>query len=193
MAIATRRAFGFLFICVSIAVGAGAILSEIAYQNGAQVYVYAIIWLASFGVVFGAAIPTFRKIGPAIKGRMKGSAKWPLASKALNAICWAGPFLAIPAFPALYQYLILLGIGLGNLSTYIMIKKYSGNDNPEQLIVASVSLISLPIAFVVDTTLFATHQDIAVMVSRILIALSYAAGGLFALSGERGRTAPKLA
>jgi hypothetical protein len=113
---------------------------------------------------------------------MKASTKWSSASKALNAVCWAGPFIAIAAFPSLYQYLILAGIGLGNLSTYFLVKKYSGNDNREQLIVGSVSFASLPLALAIDTTIFSTDQGIAIMVSRMLIALSYAAGGGYALT-----------
>jgi hypothetical protein len=178
----TQRAFGFLFICVSLAVGSAAIISEVAKVSGAPVYFHAIIWILSFAVVFGAAIPKFRKIAPAIRGRMKASTKWSLGSKALNALCWAGPFLAIAAFPSLYQYLILAGIGLGNLSTFFLVKKYSGNDNREQLIVGSVSLASLPLALSIDITIFSTNQDIAIMISRMLIALSYAAGGGYALT-----------
>ena len=107
-------------------------------------------------------------------------------AKALNGICWAGPFIAIAAFPSLYQYLILLGIGLGNLSTYFLIKKYAKADNREQLIVAVISLVAIPVAIVIDSSLLATHQDIAVMLSRILIAIAYAAGGAFALSRKAG-------
>ena len=160
------------------------VVSEIAYLNQAPRYFHAFIWVGSFVLVFGTAIPKLRKIAPAIRGRMKTSAKWPTRSKALNGVSWAGPFVAIAAFPALYQYLILIGIGLGNLSTYFLIKKYSGNDNLEQLIVGSVSLVALPIALVIDSTVFATVQDMAVMFSRILIALAYAAGGSYALIGE---------
>ncbi len=181
----TRRAFGFLFLCVSIAVGSGAILSETAYLLDSPLYYHVIIWLASFGIVFGAVFPKFRKVIPAIRQRMKTSAKWSSTAKALNAVTWAGPFLAIAAFPDLYQYLILLGIGLGNVSTYFLIKRYSGNDNREQLIVAIVSLVALPVAVVIDSTIFANNQDIAVMLSRILIAISYGAGGLFAFTGSK--------
>ena len=178
----TQRAFGFLFLCVALAVGSAAIISEVAHRGGAPFYFHAVIWISSFAVVFGTAVPKFRKIAPAIRGRMKASTKWPSASKALNAVCWAGPFLAIAAFPSLYQYLILAGIGLGNLSTYFLVKKYSGNDNREQLIVGSVALASLPLALAVDTTIFSTDQGIAIMISRMLIALSYAAGGGYALT-----------
>jgi hypothetical protein len=178
----TRRAFGFLFICVSVAVGAGSVLSEIAFLNELPLYYYAIIWLGSFGAVFGAGAGKFRKAAPAIRGRMKTSAKWSTGAKALNGICWAGPFVAIAAFPSLYQYLILLGIGLGNLSTWLLIKKYSGSDNREQLIVAVISLAAIPAAIAIDSSIFAAQQDIAVMLSRILIAVAYAAGGAYALS-----------
>jgi hypothetical protein len=176
----TRRAFGFLFISVAIAVGAASIVSEIAHLNNFPIYYYPIIWLGSFGAVFGAGLPTFRKVGPAIRGRMKGSIAWPVWAKALNGVCWAGPFASIAAFPELYQYLILLGIGLGNLSTYLMIKKYSGNDNREQLIVSVISLAAIPAAFALYGSLVA-NQSIAVMLSRILIAIAYAAGGAYAL------------
>lgn len=181
-ALETRRAFGLLFICVSIAVAAAAIISEMAYLNNAPLFYYAIIWLGSFGVVFGAAAPSLRRVASSIKGRMKSSTRWSSSAKALNGLCWAGPFVAIAAAPSLYQYLILLGIGLGNLSTYLLVRQYSGNDNREQLVVAVVSLAAIPAAIAIDTTLFASYQDIAVMLSRILIAAAYGAGGLFALA-----------
>jgi hypothetical protein len=184
-ALEARRAFGFLFICVSIAVAAGALLSEAAYLNQASANYYVLIWLGSFAVVFGMAFPKFRKIAGIIKARMKTSATWSTGSKVLNALSWAGPFLAIPFFPVLYQYLILLGIGLGNLSTYFLIKKYSGNDNREQVIVASVSLGALPVALAIDTLLFMDSQDIAILLSRLLIAASYAAGGVYAVFSQR--------
>ena len=181
----TRRAFGVLFVAVSAAVGAGSVLSELAGINSLPIYWYAVIWIGSFGSVLAAAGPRFRKAIPAIRGRMKNSIKWSPAAKAINGISWAGPFVAIGAFPHLYQYFILLGIGLGNLSTYILMRKYSGQNNPEQLLVGAISLVALPIAFIIDSSLFAAHQDIAVMISRILIALAYAIGGAYALLSRR--------
>jgi hypothetical protein len=178
----TRRAFGFLFICVSIAVSGGSIISEIVYLNNLPVYYYAIVWLGSFGAVFGAGSAKLRKVAPLIRGRMKTSVEWSTGAKAVNGICWAGPFAAIAAFPSLYPYLILLGIGLGNLSTWFFIRNYSGANNREQLLVAIISLVAIPTAVVIDSSIFATNQDIAVMLSRILIAIAYATGGVYALS-----------
>ncbi|MER3407825.1 MAG: hypothetical protein C4292_03370 [Nitrososphaera sp.] len=184
-ALVTRRAFGVLFVAVSAAVGGGSALSELAYINNLPLYYYAIIWIGSFGAVFGAAGPRFRKAVPAIKGRMKNSTKWPTAAKAINGLSWAGPFLFIGVVPSLYQYMVLLGIGLGNMATYVMMCRYSGLDNREQLIVASISLAALPVAFLIDSSLFATHQDVAVMISRLLIACAYAAGGAYALAAKK--------
>jgi hypothetical protein len=174
-------------VAVSIAVGIASILSEIAYVvTNFPVYYYAIIWIVSFGTVFGATARRLRKAVQAIVGRMKTSIRWPTGAKVLNGVCWAGPFIAIAAFPSLYQYLILVGIGLGNLSTYLMIKKYSGADNREQLIVAIILLVAIPVAVTIDSLFFATHPDIAVMLSRIFIGIAYAAGGAFALLKKAG-------
>jgi hypothetical protein len=183
----TRRAFGLFFVAVSIAVGIASFLSEIAYVilNFSFPY-YVIIWIVSFGAVFGAYSRHLRKAVPAIVGRMKMSIKWPISAKALNGVCWAGPFIAIGAFPLLYQYLILAGIGLGNLSTYLLIKKYSGTDNREQLIVAIVSLVAIPVTVTIDSLVFATHPDIEVMLSRIFIGVAYGTGGAFALLKKAG-------
>lgn len=176
-----RKAFGLLFIGVSIAVFAAAVISELSFLNKMPFYYYGIIWSASFGVVFGASLKKFKKVIPAIRARMKNSIKWPSGVKAINGLSWAGPFVAIGAFPWIMQYLILLGIGLGNLSTYLYMKKYSGLSNPEQMIVAIISLVAIPVAIEIDTSLFATSQDIAVMLSRILIAIAYGVGGAYAL------------
>jgi len=186
-AVEVRRAFGVLFITFSIAVVVGSFSSEIAYSiTGIPLYYYAIIWLVSFGIVFGASYPRLRKAGPSILGRMKTSTRWPTKAKALNGICWAGPFATIAIFPSFYQYLILAGIGLGNLSTYWMMKKYNKADNREQLIVAIVSLAAVPTAIMIDSMLFATRQDIAVMLSRIFIGIAYAIGGAYALLRKAG-------
>ena len=176
-----RRAFGLLFIGVSMAVGVAAILSEIAFANKFPTFYYAVIWFGSFGITFGIILGKFRKIIPSIRGRMKNSVKWSRNVKAVNGLCWAAPFVAIGAFPDLYQYLILLGIGLGNFSTYIFMKKYSGLDNREQIIVGLVSLTAIPLAIIIDTSLFVTNQTIAVITSRIFIAVAYGAGGIYAL------------
>jgi hypothetical protein len=176
-----RRVFGVLFIGISIAVGTATILSEIAFVNKAPFYYYAIISILTFGITFGIIFGKSRKLISSIGDRIKHSTKWTTGAKVLNGICWAGPFAAIAAFPSLQQYLILLGIGLGNFSTYLLMKRYSGFDNREQMIVGLVSLIALPIVAEINTTLFITKQDIAIMLSRILISTAYGIGGIYGI------------
>lgn len=164
---------------MSIAVAVGALLSEAVFHYGLPLYWYGIVWVGSFGVIVGSNFARFAKVLPLIRQRMKNSVKWPPYISAINGICWAGPFLAIGIFPSLLQYLILLGIGLGNLSTYLIMKKFSGQDNREQMIVGCIALASIPVAVFIDTSLEAL-QDVAVVLSRMMIAISYAAGGIYA-------------
>ena len=165
-----------------MAVSAGSVLGEIAFLNRVPVYYQAAIWIGVFAATFGAIFPRFRKAVPAIRGRMKTSIAWPTGAKAINGLSWAAPFAAIGLFLPYYQYLILLGIGLGNLTTYIMMKKYTRANNPEQLLVSAIALGAIPAAFAIDSGLFTSHQDIAVMISRLFVALAYACGGIFAFA-----------
>jgi len=182
--IEVRRAFGVLFIGVAIAVGVGSILSEIAFEHHNPIYYYVIIWFGSFAITFGIIFGKFRKIISSIRDRMKNSVKWSSPIKAINGLCWAAPFTAIGIFPSLYQYLILLGIGLGNTSTYIFMKKFSGLANNEQIIVGGLSLSAIPAAILIDTS-FVSNQTLAVIVSRLMIAVSYGAGGIYALVAKK--------
>jgi len=176
-----RRAFGLLFIGVSISVGAASILSEIVFQQNYPTYYYPIVWLGSFGVTFGTIFSRWKKIIPSIRGRMKNSVNWSFPIKAINGLCWAAPFAAIGVFPSMYQYLILTGIGLGNISTYLFMKKFSGLVNNEQIIVGGIALVAIPIAILIDTS-YVSNQTLAVILSRFMIAIAYGTGGIFAMA-----------
>lgn len=182
--IEVRRAFGLLFIGVAISVGSASILSEITFEHKDPIYYYLIIWFGSFAVTFGVIFGKFRQMISSIRGRMKNSVKWTMPVKAINGLCWAAPFAAIGAVPSLYQYLILLGIGLGNTSTYVFMKRFSGLANNEQIIVGAISLAAIPLAILIDTSLV-SNQTVAVIVSRIMIAVAYGAGGIYALAVKK--------
>jgi hypothetical protein len=181
----TRRAFGVLFIGVSVAVVIGTVLTEVAVKYNPPVYEFVIIWLLSFGATFGVIFRKFRRVILSVRTRMKNSLKWPIGAKVVNGICWAAPFASIGIFPSMYQYLILVGIGLGNLSTYFLMKEYSDLENREQMIVGLLSLASIPISIGFSMTLFALRHDFAVFLSRMLIAVAYAVGGIYALSVKK--------
>ena len=113
---------------------------------------------------------------------MKNSIKWPLHAKIVNGLSWAGPFLAIPVFHSFSQYLILLGIGSGNISTYLLIKSYSGYDNKEQFVVGIIALSMIAVLFFVDVTLNSiVVQQHVLTLSRLFVAISYGVGGIYAL------------
>jgi hypothetical protein len=109
-------------------------------------------------------------------------------------MCWAGPFAAIALLPFLFPYLILAGIGSGNVSTYLLLRRYrdindknnNNNNNRNgadhgQFIVGLISLTAIPIVFEVQTSMFIVREDIAIMLSRILISFAYAVGGIYAI------------
>jgi hypothetical protein len=60
-------------------------------------------------------------------------------------------------------------------------KKYSSLVNLEQIIVGAISLTAIPIAVMLDTSSLISNQTTAVITSRIMIAVAYGAGGIFAL------------
>jgi hypothetical protein len=179
-----RRAFGVLFIGVAIAVGTASILSEISFEHKEPIFYYAIIWFGSFAITFGVIIGKFRTLLSSIRGRMKNSVSWSPKVKAINGLCWALPFAAIGVIPHFYQYLILFGIGLGNTSTFFFMKKYSSLVNLEQIIVGAISLAAIPLAVVIDTS-FISNQTTAVITSRIMIAIAYGAGGIYAFLAKK--------
>jgi hypothetical protein len=115
---------------------------------------------------------------------MKKSINWPAKAKAINGLCWAAPFAVIPIFFHIYQFLILLGIGLGNMSTYFFMRKYNKLDNREQMLVGLVTLLAIPVAIGIDSVLFTTRQDITVMTSRVLISVAYGIGGIYAITSK---------
>lgn len=168
-----------------MAVSVASALSLVVATSGYPVFWYVVIWLASFGIPFGAYLKKSKAKLLMIRQRMKNSVTWPIPIKAVNGLCWALPFALIGAFPSMIQYLILFGIGFGNLSTYIFMRKFSGLVNNEQLLVGAVSLAFVFVAVAIDQTLFVHNQPVAVFLSRILIAISYAMGGIFALLAKK--------
>jgi hypothetical protein len=176
-----RRTFGFLFICVAIAVAIASIASEILFLNNLPTYIHGLVWFVIFGLIFGFYFLIFKEKLSLIRVRMKNSFTWPLHVKILNGICWALPFILIGIFPQYFQYLILFGIGFGNLSTYFFMIVFSKQKNKEQFLVGLTALLVIPLAVLIDTSLFESQQNIAVLLSRILISVSYLIGGTFAL------------
>jgi hypothetical protein len=177
------RAFGFLFISIAIAVLSGTIINEFLASHSIPIYYQLLSWILVFIFVLGIAFTKLKNLFRSIRNRMKNSIRWPLHVKIINGLSWAGPFLAIPIFHPIAHYLILLGIGSGNISTYFLIKRYSKYDNKEQFIVGILAIIMIPVLFIIDVLLapVIVHQHVLTL-SRIFVAISYGIGGIYALN-----------
>lgn len=173
--------FGVFFIFIALSIALAAIVSEIASLNKVPLYYYVAIWIGSFAVTFVSLFHNKSNLIYALQRRMKNSLRWSTNAKVLNGVCWAGPFATIAIFPSLLPYLVLVGIGLGNISTYLLLKRYNGISNHEQLIVGLVSLAAIPVTFEVHSGIVVIRGDVAIMLSRIFVSLAYAAGGIYAI------------
>lgn len=117
-----------------------------------------------------------------LRDRMKNSSTWPMSAKVINGICWAGPFAMIPIFQFMYPYLVLLGIGAGNICTYSLLRKYNLASNKEQYLVGILSISFIPLALIINYTILHNLTDLTPLASRLLIGIAYGIGGLYALS-----------
>ena len=81
-------------------------------------------------------------------------------------------------------------IGCGNISTYLLLRRYRDLNNKNndrnsagygQFIIGLISLIAIPIVLEVQTSMFIVKEDIAAMLSRILISFAYAIGGIYSV------------
>ena len=174
-----RHGFGALFIAISLAILFAAISSYFLAANHIPFGHYPLLWLGSFSISIGISLFKERKVISSIRTRMKKSLSWPLHIKIINGLCWAAPFFVIIIFHNLYPYLILLGIGMGNISTYFFIKRYTTSNNIEQLIVGLIAMCGIPISIILDSTIFSTNYEIALLFSRLVIATSYGVGGIY--------------
>lgn len=175
------RAFGFLFISIALAVLTGTIINEFLATHHIPIYYQLLAWILVFVFVLGITFTKKKNLFRSIRNRMKNSIRWPLHAKIINGLGWAGPFLAIPIFHPFAHYLILLGIGTGNISTYFLIKYNNDYKNKEQFIVGILAITMIPILFLVDVLLSTVlvHQHV---LSRLFVAVSYGVGGIYALN-----------
>ena len=60
-------------------------------------------------------------------------------------------------------------------------KKYSGVNSREQLVIGLISLTAIPVVVEIDVSLLISRGDIAVTLSRIFISIAYGTGGIYAL------------
>jgi hypothetical protein len=175
---------GMIFIYISLSILTATIISAI-FSREINYYFYAMIWIGSFLGFFLLFRTRIIDSVKTIKTRIKKSTGWPLTIKIINGICWAGPFFFAVFMPVIHEFLILLGIGLGNISTALIFLKYNRLKNKDQMIVGLICLISIVIIMVLyQYDLVAKVQG--EFLARILISIAYGIGGVYSLfSGEK--------
>ncbi|GIU71850.1 MAG: hypothetical protein KatS3mg003_2388 [Candidatus Nitrosocaldaceae archaeon] len=166
-----EKAIGVLFISIAIGIFIPSILS--IFIEGITV----IIWLISITISILLAFILFKDLKYTLKHIFSNSSKWSNKMKIVNGIAWALPFLLATIYPTFYPYLILLGIGLGNLTTYIMIRSMNGFTTRGQALVGITSLSFLPLIAIIYNLGFDASY-----IMRLLVAVAYGIGGMVNLA-----------
>jgi hypothetical protein len=142
------------------------------------IYFYLLIWLGSFSIFFFIFKTRIIKALYIIRNKIKKSTGWPTYIKIINGLCWAGPFGLGAIIPSIHEYLILAGIGLGNVSTFIIFLLKNKIKNIDQLIVGVICLFSILFTFGLFYINVIGKSD-GEFLARILISIAYGIGGLY--------------
>ena len=167
-----------LFIYISLSVFSATIISYFIPQKFHLFYIYLLIWFGCFSIFFIIFKTKLIKSFYSIRNRIKKITSWPTSIKIINGICWAGPFGLGALIPSLHEYLILAGIGLGNISTFIIFLLNNRIKNIDQLIVGLISIISIGIIILLyDVKVI--DKSYGEFLARILISIAYGIGGIY--------------
>ncbi|MFB5600713.1 MAG: hypothetical protein ACE5SW_10870 [Nitrososphaeraceae archaeon] len=169
---------GIVFIYISISILVALIISSLFFNENSQFSFYVLTWLGSFlgfFIFFKSIIVT--SIAN-IKKRIKKSIRWPTYVKILNGLCWAAPFAFGIFIPNIYEYLVLLAVALGNISTFLIFLKFNSIRNLEQLLVGFICILSI---FII---MLFYHYDLLEKIqgdylARFFIAISFGIGGIY--------------
>lgn len=182
------RVFSFLFFFISLWFGLSSILSHIIFVYNLDYFYYYLIWLGCFAISVLLFLKPLMSMRTVFRDRVSTSISWPFAIKLINGLTWALPFVFIPFFQKYYPFLLLTGLSLGNISTFIFLKKYSKIHSIEQIITGLLILSSLfSILIYYDYT---GNYEQTLFLTRVMISISYAIGGLIGYLRKENDTSP---
>jgi len=171
---------GIIFVYISVSILVALIISNLFFKEDGQLPFYVLTWLGSF---LGFFILFKSKITSSIvniKKRMKTSIKWPISTKMINGLCWAGPFIFGIFIPSIYEFLILLAVGLGNISTFLIFLKYNQLKNLEQLLVGVICILSIFVLLILYN--FNLVEKIqGEYLARFFVSVAFGIGGIYSL------------
>lgn len=167
-----------IFIYISLSVFSATIISYFIAQKFNFLYIYLLIWFGCFSIFFIIFKSKIIKSLYTIRNKIRKSTGWPISMKIINGVCWAVPFGLGALIPSLHEYLILAGIGLGNISTFIIFLLRNKIKNTDQLIVGLISIISIGIIILLyDGKVI--DKSYGEFLARILISIAYGIGGIY--------------
>ena len=170
------RVFSFMFFFISLWFGLSSILSHIVFVYNLDYFYYYLIWTSCFAISLLLFLKPLMSMRTVIRDRVSTSISWPFAIKLINGLTWALPFVLIPFFQKCYPFLLLTGLSLGNISTFIFLKRYSKIYSIEQLITGSLILSSLFSILIYYN--YTDNYEQTLFLTRVMISISYALGGL---------------
>ena len=169
---------GILFIFISLAVFSATIISYIIDLKVDYFFIHILVWILCFFIYFLIFKSKIIQSLHIIRNKIRKSTGWSPMMKLINGLCWAAPFGLGALIPSIHEYLILAGIGLGNLSTFIIFMVNDKIKNTDQFIVGFISIMSIGII------IFLYNDDIIAkssgdFLARILISVAYGIGGIY--------------
>ncbi|HEU5460696.1 MAG TPA: hypothetical protein VFU79_00340 [Nitrososphaeraceae archaeon] len=169
---------GILFIFISLSVFSATLVSFIIDLTVDLFFIDIIVWIVCFFIYFIIFKSKIIHSLQIIRNRIRKSTGWSPGIKLINGLCWAAPFGLGAIIPSYHEYLILTGIGLGNLSTFIIFMINNKIKNMEQFIVGLISLMSIGIIILLynDNIITKSSGD---FLARILISVAYGIGGIY--------------
>jgi hypothetical protein len=170
------RVFSFMFFFISLWFGLSSILSHIVFFYNLDYIYYYLIWVSCFAISLLLFLKPLMYMRTVLRDRVSTSITWPFAVKLINGLTWALPFIFIPFFQKYYPFLLLAGLSLGNISTFIFLKKYSKIYSIEQIITGSLILSSLYSILIYYN--YTDNYEQTLFLTRVMISISYAIGGL---------------
>ena len=172
---------GIIFVYISVSILVALIISNLFFKEGDQFPFYVLTWLGSFLGFFILFKSKITRSIVNIKKRMKTSIKWPITAKMINGLCWAGPFIFGIFIPSVYEFLILLAVGLGNISTFLIFLKYNQLKNLEQLLVGVICILSIFVLLILyDYNLVEKIQG--EYLARFFVSIAFGIGGIYSLA-----------
>ncbi len=170
------RVFSFMFLFISVWFGFSSILSHIVFVYDLNYFYYYLIWPSCFAFSLLLFLKPLLSVRKVFRDRVSTSISWPFVIKMINGLAWALPFVLIPFLQKYYPFLLLTGLSLGNISTFIFLRKYSKIYSIEQVITGSLTLSSLFSIIIYYS--YTDNYELTLFLTRVIISVSYAIGGL---------------